>query len=95
MKIKWSKKWFSKLTITEGRKPYHGVNGIFTHYGIRCDPYLGLGIFEMRIIPCACISFINDIDLSWDLYPVTKYHPRYSSVTKYKYYPILGQQNDF
>ena len=32
--------------------------------------------------------------LSCGSYFVPKYHPRYSSVTKYKYYPILGKHSD-
>ena len=34
---------FSKFIIAGGRKTYHGVNGILTHYYIRYHPYLGLG----------------------------------------------------
>ena len=36
-----------------------------------------------------------NIDLPWDTYIVSKGQPRYSSVTQCKYYPILGQPNDW
>ena len=35
------------------------------------------------------------MDLPWDPYIVPKDQPRYYSVTKFKYYPILGQHNDW
>ena len=84
---------FPKFTIEEGRNSYHGVNVILTYYCIRCYPYLGIGICAIRIIPCACLDFRNSIDLPWDPFIVPNYQPRYSSVTKYKYYSILGQHN--
>ena len=33
------------------------------------------------------------MDLWWDPYIVPRDHPRYFSVTKCKYYPILGKYN--
>ena len=33
------------------------------------------------------------MDLSWDSFIVPKDKPRYSSVTKYKYHPIVGKHN--
>ena len=81
------------MAISERRNPYHGVNIILTHYHIQCDPYLGLGRCAIIRIPCTCIDFRNSMDLLWDKYLVPKYKPRYSSVTKYKYYTILGKHN--
>ena len=95
MKIKRNKKCFSKLTIAEGRKQYHGVNGILTHHHIIGDLYIGLGRYAIRIIPFSYIDLINSIDLPWDTSLVAKYQPRYSSVTKWKDYPILGKYNDW
>ena len=34
------------------------------------------------------------MDLPWYPYIIPKNQPRYSSVTKFKYYPILGNHND-
>ena len=82
------------MTITEGIKPYHGVNNVLTHYNIIWDPYLGIGRCEIKIISYLCIDFINVMDLSWDQYLVPKAQPRYSSVKK-QYYPILGKHNDW
>ena len=69
--------------------------GTLTHYRIRCDPYLGIGIFSMIIIPCTCIYCRNSMDLPWGKSLIPRYHPRYSSVTKFKYYPILWKHNDW
>ena len=70
------------------------MNIILTHYHIRCDTYIGINICAIRITPCDFIYFINDIDLIWDKYLVPRDHPIYYSVTKCKYYAILGQHND-
>ena len=43
---------FSKLTFVEGRKTYHGVNGILTQYHIRYHPYLGLGECAIKYTLC-------------------------------------------
>ena len=82
------------MTIAEGKKTYHGVTKILTRYHIICDTYLGPGRFVRRIIPCDWPGFRNSTYLPWDTYLVPKDHPRYSSVPKCKYYPILGQHND-
>ena len=82
------------MNISKGRKTYHGVNGILTHYNIIWDPYIGLGIFSIRRIPCDCIDLINSMYLPWDPYIVPKYQPIYYSVKK-ENYPILGKHNDW
>ena len=95
MKINWNNKCFFGLTITQGRNPYHGVNIILTHYHIRCDPYLGIGRFKIKIIPCACIYCRNSMGIPWYKYLVPKCQPRHYAVKKYKYYPILGKYKDW
>ena len=69
------------MTIAEGKKPYNGINGIWTQYHIRCHPYIVIGIIEIRIITCACIYFKNTMDLPWDPYLVSKDQPIYSAET--------------
>ena len=93
--MKRNKKWFSKWNIAEGINRYHSVNGILNHYIIRCDPYIGLRRFSIIRIPGACINFRNSMDLTCDPYLVPKDQIIYCSVTKWKYYPILGKQNDW
>ena len=66
LKIKQNNKWFPKLTIAEGRKPYHGMNGILTNYHIQFNPNLGICKIFIRRINYACIDFRNDMDLTWD-----------------------------
>ena len=87
--MKWNRKWYTKLNIAEGRKPHHGVNGILTNYNIQFDPYLGLGISAI-IIPCDFIECRNAMDIPFDSYLVPKDHQKYSLVTRFKYYHILG-----
>ena len=93
MKIKWNNNFFSKLIIVERRYPYHDVNRILTYYHVRYDTYLGIVRCSIRIIYCAFIEYINVVDLLWNPSLAPKYNPIYSSVTKYKYYSILGKHN--
>ena len=86
---KMQQKWLSKLTISEGRNTYNGVNGILTHYRIRYEPYIGLVRLIIIIITCDCIDCISFIDLPCDPSFVPRYRTRYYSVTTYKYNPIL------
>ena len=71
-----------KLTISEGKNYYHSVNVILTHYHIICYPYIGIGRFPIRIIPCDCIEFSNKMDLLWYPTIVPNNQLRYSSVKK-------------
>ena len=80
MRIKCNDKYFSKLTIIEGKNLYHGVNGILTHHHIICDPYLGLDGYSIRRISCDFIDQRNVIYLPWNPYLVPKDWSRYSSV---------------
>ena len=83
------------MNFSEGKKSYHSVNEILTHYHIWCDPYIGPGKCAMKIISCACIKYNFLMDLPLDPSLVPKYQPIYYSVTEYKYYPILGKHNDW
>ena len=76
-------KQIPKLTIIEGRKTYHGVDVILTHYYIICDPHIVFGIWSIGKIPCTCIDCINLMYLPWYTSLVTKDHPGYYSVTKW------------
>ena len=78
--MKRKNKCISKLNISEGRRTYHGVNGIITHYYIRCDPYLGICRYKIRIIICAFIEYINCMYLPRNTYIVPKDQTIYSSV---------------
>ena len=68
------------MIIAERRKPYHGMNGILTHYHILCDHYMGFGRYTIRILPCDCIELIDDMNLQWDSYILPKDQPIYYSV---------------
>ena len=69
------------------------MNVVLTHYHIQCEPYLGIGWCEIIRIPCAFIDCSNFVDLPWDPSLLSKDQTIYSSVTKFKYYSILGKHN--
>ena len=93
MRIKRNKKWLPKLSISERINSYHVVNGILTHYNIQYDPYLCIGRCYIIRMTYYCIEFSNTMNLPWETYLVPKHKSRYSSVTKLKYYQILGNHN--
>ena len=80
----------SKIYYWIRKNPYHVVNGVLTHYHIYYYPYLGLLRCDIIITPCDYMYYTNAMDLPWYPYLVPKYRPSYYSVTKFKYYPILG-----
>ena len=41
------------------------------------------------------ILYSDTMGLPWHTSLVPKVQPRYSTVTKFKYYPILGEHNDW
>ena len=83
------------MNNAERRKTYHGIIDILTHYHIICYPYLGLKIFTILITPWDFNNLLNAMNLPLDPSLVPKYHPKYASVTKRKYYPILGKHIDW
>ena len=74
---------------------YNGIIGTWTQYQIRCDPNIGIWIFEIRRIHRTCIYLRNAMDLPWDPSLVPKYQTIYSAEIECKYYPILGKYNDW
>ena len=56
---------------------------------------LVFGKCSIIIITRAFIYCRNAVDLPCDSFLATKDQPRYSSVTKFKYDPILGGNNDY
>ena len=70
------------------------MNVTLTNYHIICDTYLGFIIYAIIRTPYACIEWINDMYLQWYPYIVPNDQTRYSSVEKWKCYPILGKHDD-
>ena len=71
------------------------MDGMLTHYYIIFDSYLDIGKFTILRTPWDCIDFRNSMDLPWDTSIATKDKPRYSIVTKCKYYKILVGNYDW
>ena len=41
-------------------------NGILSMNNFRCDPDLGIGKAACRRIPCACMTFLEQLETPWD-----------------------------
>ena len=65
------------------------------HYHLRLDPILGNGKFEIRRIPCTCISCTNMLDKPWVIGSGPKRQPRYQPVEYCTYWPVLGSVNNW
>ena len=75
-------------------KPY-GTRGLGKHYHFRFDPQLGMGVCEIRRIPCACVVCTSMLEKSW-ISGISSYkQDRYKPVTKCTYWPVLGDFNNW
>ena len=56
---------FSELSFCGPHSKPHGARGLSNNYHLRFDPKLGMGICEIRRIPCACVACTSMIDKPW------------------------------
>ena len=71
-----------------------GRNTILSHYHYRVDPELGEGVCVVFRIPCACPSFVAQLDKDWLPTINPSYQPKYVYVEKCYYSKILEHYND-
>ena len=43
----------------------HGARGLGKHYHLSFDPKLGMGVCEIRRIPCACVACTSILYKPW------------------------------
>ena len=49
----------SKINHCRRKQTFYGVDSILTYYHILSDLHIGLGRYEIRIIPSSCIKLRN------------------------------------
>ena len=54
-----------KLSFFGSYPSPHRAMGLGKHYHLSFDPNLGHGIFLIRRIPCACVSYTSMLDQPW------------------------------
>ena len=72
----------------------HGSRGMSKHYHLRFDPKLGMGVCEIRRIPCACVACTSILYKPW-ISGISSDKERYKPVTKCNYWPVLGDFNNW
>ena len=56
VKIYFNTNQFPELSFSSPHSKPHGARGLSKHYHLRFDPKLGMGVFEIRRIPCAWVA---------------------------------------
>ena len=65
------------------------------NYHLRFDPKLGMGVCEIRRIPCACVTCTSMLDKP-SIYVISSdKQEHYKPVTKCTYWPLLGAFNNW
>ena len=65
IKIYCNKNQFQALPSCGPYHKPHVSRGLSKHYHLRFDPKLGMGVCEIRRIPCACVACTPMLDKSW------------------------------
>ena len=63
----------------------HGASGLSNHYHLRFDTRLGMGVCEIRRIPCDCVACKSMIDKPWISGIPSYEQERYKPITKCTY----------
>ena len=86
---------FPALPFCGPQSKPHGARGMGKHYHLRFDSNLGMGEFEIRHIPCACVACKSMLDKSWISGIPSDRKDLYKPVTKCNYFPVLGYFNNW
>ena len=94
--MRWNNKLFPSLNFIKGKISPYGIKGILRHYQYCSDPKLGPGIVIIRRITCS----FHSCTYIWSFYWYSKIkeavnQPKYCRVHNYKYYQIIGCQNNW
>ena len=60
-----NKNQFPALPFFGPYSKLHGARGLSKHYHFRFDPKIGNGVYAIRCIPCACVTYTSMIDKPW------------------------------
>ena len=69
----------------------HGARGLSKHFHLRFDPKVGNGVCAIQRIPCNCVACKSMLDKPWISGIPSEKQERYKPVTKFKYWPVLGE----
>ena len=73
----------------------HDARGLSKHHPLLFDPKLGMGVCEIRRVPCACVACTSIIDKPWISGISSDKQERYKPITKCTYWPLLGYFNNW
>ena len=65
VKIYCNTNQFPELSFCSPHYKPNGARGLIKHYHLCFDPKLGMGICEIRLIPCACVACTPMLDKPW------------------------------
>ena len=56
---------FLELSFSGLHSKPHGARGLSKHYYLRFGPKLGIGVFAIHRIPCACVAYTSMLEKPW------------------------------
>ena len=86
---------FPELSFSGPHYKPHCKRGLSQHYHLRFDTKLGMGVYAMHSIPCACVACKSMMDKPWIYGIPSDKQERYKPVTKCTYWPVLGAFNNW
>ena len=86
---------FPELSFSGSHSKPRGAIGLSKNYNLRFDPKIGMGVCEIRRIPCACVDCASMLDKIWTSGISSDKQERYKPVTKCTYWPVLGSFKDW
>ena len=90
VKMYCSTNQFPALPFCGPHSKPHGTRGLSKHYRFRFDPKIGMGVCEIRRIPCSCFACTSMLEKPL-IYGISSYkQERYKPVTKCNYWPVLA-----
>ena len=65
VKIYRNKNQFPALPFCGPHSKPHGARGASKHYHLSFDPKLGMVVYDILLIPCACVACTSMLDKPW------------------------------
>ena len=85
---------FPELSFSGPHSKTHDARVFIKHYHLRFDPKLGMGVYEILRIPCACVACTSMLDKPWISSIPSDKQEHSKPVTKCTYWLVLEYFNN-
>ena len=95
VKMYCSKNIFPALPLCGPHYKTHGARSLSKNYHLRFHTKLGMGVYAIRRIPCACVACTSMLYKPWISGILSDKKERYKPVTNCTYWPVLVTFNNW